>query len=223
MNWKPITGYEDYYYVSDTGIVKSIDRDVVRSDGVVQRRRGRIKKQRLNKDGYATVKLSRDGVDKIFPVHSLVAREFVDGWFEGAEVNHKDFDRLNNNASNLEWMSHKDNVAYTINNGRHICTRDITGSNNPNYGNRKLSEKYKNDKELSIEKNSRPGERNGRARSVVMSFGEYDYRFGCLSHCAKYLIDVGISKSKSVSSLATKISQSAKSNTPYLGLRFYTS
>lgn len=72
------------------------------------------------------------------PVHLYVAHGWVDGWFEGAEVNHKDFDRNNYNASNLEWVTHKENVAYTnkynyttvcmarqgINNGRATFTEE---------------------------------------------------------------------------------------------------
>ena len=48
------------------------------------------------------------------PVHLYVAHAWVNGYFEGAEVNHKDFDRNNYKAENLEWVSHKDNIAYTL-------------------------------------------------------------------------------------------------------------
>lgn len=48
------------------------------------------------------------------PVHMYVARAWVDGYFEGAEVNHKDFNRQNNEYSNLEWVTHKDNVNHSV-------------------------------------------------------------------------------------------------------------
>ena len=48
------------------------------------------------------------------PVHQYVAMAWVDGYFKGAEVNHKDFNRNNFNADNLEWLSHEDNVKYSI-------------------------------------------------------------------------------------------------------------
>ena len=72
------------------------------------------------------------------PVHLYVAYAQVDGYFEGAEVNHKDFDRNNFNADNLEWISHRNNIIYSkeynsevqnkskqgIHNGRAMYTED---------------------------------------------------------------------------------------------------
>lgn len=56
------------------------------------------------------------------PVHLYVAYGWVDGYFDGAEVNHKDFDRMNFKASNLEWVTHKQNIEYTIeNNYENFC------------------------------------------------------------------------------------------------------
>lgn len=47
------------------------------------------------------------------PVHLYVAYGWVDGWFEDAEVNHKDFDRNNYCADNLEWVTHEQNIKYS--------------------------------------------------------------------------------------------------------------
>lgn len=84
----------------------------------------------INQDGYPCY---GGGV----PVHLYVAYAWVDGWFEGAEVNHKDFNRMNCNASNLEWVTHEENVRYSrdnnpiwnyskqgVNNGRATFTED---------------------------------------------------------------------------------------------------
>ena len=113
------------------------------------------------------------------------------------EVNHKNCIRDDNRVENLEWITHKDNVLYSIKNGSHICTRDITGKNNPNYGNHKLSEIYKNDKKYAKEKQSRIGDKNGRARKVTLYDKQMNYinTFNCLKHCAEYLIKNGYSKS----------------------------
>lgn len=43
-------------------------------------------------------------------VHRLVAKYFVSGYFEGAVVNHKDGNNRNNHASNLEWVTQRDNI-----------------------------------------------------------------------------------------------------------------
>jgi hypothetical protein len=46
-------------------------------------------------------------------VHRLVAKAFVPGYQEGLDVNHKDCNRLNNIASNLEWMTRLENLMYS--------------------------------------------------------------------------------------------------------------
>lgn len=43
-------------------------------------------------------------------VHRLVAKYFVPGYFDGAVVNHKDGNNRNNHASNLEWVTQRDNI-----------------------------------------------------------------------------------------------------------------
>ena len=208
--WKQIDGYEGYYEVSNTGLVRSIGRNVIRSDGVVHHRVGKNKKPTPNKDGYLTVKLSKNGVDTRVTIHSLVAAAFVDGYFDGAEVNHKDFNRTNNNASNLEWVSHGDNVRYTIEAGRHICNADLYGSNNPNYGNHSLSERYKNDPLLAKKKQGRPGSKNGMARSVVLlDDSGIEREFGTIKDCAEYIIGVREIKSNA-EWVSIKISKSIK-------------
>ena len=42
--------------------------------------------------------------------HRLVATCFVDGYFEGAVVNHKDGNTLNNHYTNLEWTTQRNNI-----------------------------------------------------------------------------------------------------------------
>lgn len=67
-----------------------------------------------------------------------VAHAWVDGYFDGAEVNHINFDRTDYRAENLEWVTHAENIKYSveknsdvwdeskrgINNGRAIFTED---------------------------------------------------------------------------------------------------
>lgn len=133
------------------------------------------------------------------------------------EVNHKNCVRDDNNVENLEWITHRDNVLYSIKNGNHICTKDITGKNNPNYGNKKLSNIYKNNKEYAKEKQARLGDRNGRARRVALYDKHMNYidTFSCLKYCAEYLIDNGFSKS-TPESLSLNISTAIKNEKLYV-------
>lgn len=45
-------------------------------------------------------------------IHSLVAEVWVSGYKEGLVVNHKDGNKLNNHADNLEWITQAENVKH---------------------------------------------------------------------------------------------------------------
>ena len=53
--------------------------------------------------------MSRDGKVKLYYVHVLVAQAFIANPDNLPEVNHKDEDKVNNEASNLEWCTHEYN------------------------------------------------------------------------------------------------------------------
>jgi hypothetical protein len=220
--WKTIEGYEGYYEVSNFGRVRSLDRVVIDSLGRAQHRKGKMKAQNLNTDGYPTVNLSKDGIDKRISVHILVGKAFVDGYFDGAEINHIDCDRINNRVDNLEWVSHNDNVKYSIDMGNHVSvSANYFGENNPNYGNHKLKEKYAKDKELSKLKQGRKGKQNGKSIPVIMtSLCGKKLFFDYIGECAKYLIQNSIPRSKSIDAVRNGILKAIKQNTEYYGLRF---
>ena len=125
-------------------------------------RNGKIAHQCETPDGYLQIYLPGGSIK----VHRLVAMCFGPGQTsERNEVNHKDFDRMNNCATNLEWMTHAENVRYSAQAGR---KGNITGERNPNWGNRKLSQKYAEHPDLAKQCQSRPGTQNGRATSVTV-------------------------------------------------------
>lgn len=102
--WKPIRGLENYYSVSNLGQVRS---------------RKSVLKSRITR-GYLYVVLEvADGEFRFrrnIPVHRLVAQEFCLNRLNRKEVNHKDGNKLNNNAKNLEWVSRSENQrhAYSL-------------------------------------------------------------------------------------------------------------
>lgn len=220
--WKEIEGYEGYYEVSNFGNVKSLDRTIIRSDGISFSKQGKIMVQNDDIDGYPTVHLSKGGKDERISVHILVAKAFVPGYKKGLEVNHIDFDRHNNHVDNLEWVTHTENVEHSYKNGRHPCQiNDYHGKNNPNYGNHKLHEKYLQNPELCKINQSRPGVQNGRATAVIMHLSnDEDKYFGTFSECAIYLMESKMVRAKRVESVATKISEAAKTNKKYRGFNF---
>lgn len=64
------------------------------------------------------------------PIHLYVAHGWVEGYFEGAEVNHKDFDRTNYDADNLEWITHRENVQKSVQDNREVWCKSKKGENN---------------------------------------------------------------------------------------------
>ena len=111
--WKDIEGYEGYYQISNLGNVKSLARNVIRSDGVIQPHKERIMDKRVSIDGYYIAKLTVNRKSKSIGIHILVARHFIPNPDNLPEVNHKDLDRKNNRVDNLEWCTHQDNVRYS--------------------------------------------------------------------------------------------------------------
>lgn len=50
-------------------------------------------------------------------VHRLVAETFIPNPLNKSDVNHKDYNKLNNNLTNLEWMTRSENNLWS---GKHI-------------------------------------------------------------------------------------------------------
>lgn len=57
--------------------------------------------------GYVTIKIPKVSSRLI---HRIVAKEFCEGYVSGLTVNHRDANRLNNHADNLEWVTHSQNI-----------------------------------------------------------------------------------------------------------------
>lgn len=110
--WRDVVGYENLYQTSNLGRARSLDRWVKSKSGSVRLCKGKILKPGTTKDGYLKVCLCKNGKKKNFRVHRLVAEAFIPNPYNLPEVNHKDENKLNNNAENLEWCDRLYNVRY---------------------------------------------------------------------------------------------------------------
>ena len=101
--WKPVVGYEGVFEVSKCGKVRRI-----KSAKGAQLRE---KKLTLDLTGYLVTSLWYKNKGKRISVHRLVAMAWVEG-DHSLSVNHKDGNKLNNHADNLEWISLTDNTTH---------------------------------------------------------------------------------------------------------------
>lgn len=111
--WRPVHGYEGYYEASNMGRIRSVPRTVKCKNGAVKRyESGLMHPSKHYKNGYMSVMLSRDGKPKRMLVHRLVAQAFVPNPSGLPEINHKDENKENNAASNLEWCDRSHNMTH---------------------------------------------------------------------------------------------------------------
>ena len=104
--WKDVVGFEGRYEVSDKGRVRSIER----KDSIGRKCGGRMLKPGYDKDGYLRVNIYKNGKQKTRFIHRLVAGAFVPNPNGYSEINHRDENKVNNYANNLEWCTREYNV-----------------------------------------------------------------------------------------------------------------
>lgn len=131
--WIDVIGYEGYYKVSNLGRVRSLDRYINRIDGKINFCKGRmIVIQYNHRNNVYIVMLNKNGNRKAISLHQLVAQHFVhnDDPVNKTTVNHKDGNRENNKAENLEWDTYSENLQHAydvlhrpvnIGNGKRPC------------------------------------------------------------------------------------------------------
>lgn len=108
--WKEIKGYPNYQ-VSNMGRVKSLGKSKTWKTE-------RIRKAKIGSNGYISIDLWKNGKEKRFSVHRLVAEAFIPNPNNLPQVNHKDENKQNNCAENLEWCSAEYNINYGTHNER---------------------------------------------------------------------------------------------------------
>lgn len=112
--WKPVTGYEGYYEVSNLGRIRRLQT----RDRFGRQSRPHIVKQYKNSRwGYMQVTLHQQGSNKTYRVHCLVAIAFLGDRPVRLDINHVDGDKTNNRFDNLEYCTRSQNIIHALDHG----------------------------------------------------------------------------------------------------------
>lgn len=122
--WKPIVGF--YNEVSNHGRVRSVTH--VAGNGKTYQ--GKILKPIITKSGYVNICLTTGNDESRITkrVHRLVADAFVENPYDKDEINHKDGNKENNRAENLEWVTRSENEQHAYDNN---LVKVLKGSEKP--------------------------------------------------------------------------------------------
>lgn len=116
-------------------------REVVDNPNYLVSNTGRVRRKGSNKDkavrdrkGYLVTDLYMNGKRKTERINRLVASAFVDNPGNKEVVDHLDENKRNNNADNLEWVTHSENIKRAWKSGTMHATCGMRGHSNPNAG-----------------------------------------------------------------------------------------
>ena len=100
--WAYVPGYSRLYAVSDLGRALSFKRKAPRILALCP-----------ESDGYIVVSFSKGRRPRSFRLHRVVARCFLSPAPSDRQINHKNGNKQDNRASNLEWVTARENVIHS--------------------------------------------------------------------------------------------------------------
>ena len=110
--WKDIPGYEGFYQASNLGRFRSLDCERTTKNGFQKVHRGHILHTYIANDDYLMINLTDNKGRKAFKAHRIIASLFVPNPLNLQIVNHKNENKHDNRADNLEWCTNRYNLRY---------------------------------------------------------------------------------------------------------------
>jgi hypothetical protein len=126
--WRDVPSLK-HVEASRCGMIRTKDRAIFPSAGSLPTRqwKGRILRDFDNGHGYRYFTLSYPFRANYY-VHRVIAETWCDNPHQYNEINHKDFNRRNNHADNLEWVSRAENMQHNVVNDR-VSHGERSGTN----------------------------------------------------------------------------------------------
>lgn len=107
MKFRKIPSLKFLYEINEDGVIRNIKSK-------------HILKPQQDKDGYRVISVYKDNKKMLKKIHRLVAEcwckvpeHLKDYDISELQVNHKDFNKQNNNYRNLEWVTLQENLKYS--------------------------------------------------------------------------------------------------------------
>lgn len=113
--WADVRGFEGLYQVSNRGGVRAVNYNHT----------GKPKHLKLavNRAGYLCAYLYKADKVHCVRVHRMVAQAFIPNPEGKPQVNHIDFNRVNNSVENLEWCTASENIIHSYTNSHRKIPR----------------------------------------------------------------------------------------------------
>ena len=94
-NWFDLKDYEEYYLINKNGEIKSKRKNIIMKC--------------FNNRGYLRIGLRKNGIKKFYNLHRLLAIQFIPNPNDYPLIDHIDNNKLNNDLTNLRWITHSGN------------------------------------------------------------------------------------------------------------------
>ena len=107
QEWEPVGGFSNKYLINKNGVVVSIQHG----------KRNKTLAKRIDRGGYQTVRLNKDGITSTHFIHRLIAAAYIPNPDNKPNINHINGIKTDNKIENLDWCTHAENIRHAYGSG----------------------------------------------------------------------------------------------------------